>query len=160
MKSSLEKSDVIVSRENADDYLDQIVGLDAVCFPDRSWNSEVWSGLFSHHQLQVYLGFRQNQPVGYLALSLLPPEAELLRLGVKDAFRRPAIGSDLLKRTIPELKNSAVETIFLEVRDDNLPARLFYQARGFTNTGERKNYYRSPPCNALILNCRVSNHFI
>jgi len=160
MQNSLEKADVIVNQDNADHYLDQIVELDACCFPDGSWNKDAWRGLFDHHQLQVYLGFWQNQPAGYLTLSLFSPDSELLRLGVKETFRRQGIGSDLLNWTIHELKNSAIDSIFLEVREDNLPARLFYQSRGFVKTGERKNYYRSPPCNALILNRRVSNYLI
>jgi len=155
MKSSLEKVDVIVSRKNAGDHLDQIVGLDVACFQGHSWDYEAWRGLFNHHQLQVYLRFWQNQLVGYLALSILPPDVELLRFGVKETFRRQAIGSDLLSWAMDEQKNSTVETIFLEVREDNLPARLFYQARGFDKIGERKNYYRAPPCSALILNCRI-----
>jgi ribosomal-protein-alanine N-acetyltransferase len=155
MQNSLEKTDVIVSQENADHYLDQIVELDTCCFPEGSWNKDVWRGLFEHHQLQVYLGFWQNQPAGYLTLSMLSPDSEVLRLGVKEGFRRQGIGSDLLKRMIRELKNRAFKSIFLEVREDNLPACLFYQSRGFVKTGERKNYYRSPPCSAWIMNCRV-----
>lgn len=160
MKNSLEKADFTVNWDNADNNFDQIVRLDAACFPDRPWDTETWSGLFNHHQLRVFACFRQNQPVGYLAVSLLPPEAELLRLGVKESFRHRAIGSGLLKRMIRELKDKAVKTVFLEVREDNLPARLFYQARGFVKTGERKNYYHSPLCNALILSYCVSSDFI
>ncbi len=152
MQNSLEKTDTIVNQENIADFLDQIVELDAFCFPDGSWSKDVWRGLFDHHQLQVYLSFRQCQPVGYLALSLLSPDSELLRLAVKGTTRRQGIGSDLLSRMIHEVKNGGVETIFLEVREDNLPACSFYRARGFVKIAERKNYYRSPPCSALILN--------
>ncbi len=155
MKNSLEKADIIVHQENIEDFLDQIVELDAFCFPDGLWNKDVWRGLFNHHQLQVYLSFRQSQPVGYLALSLLSPDSELIRLGVKGTFRRQGIGSVLLKRMIHELKNRGFETIFLEVREDNLSARSFYQERGFVKIAERKKYYHSPPCSALILNCCI-----
>ena len=151
MQNSLEKADIIVNQENLEDFLDQIVDFDTFCFPDSSWCIDVWRGLFDFHPLQVYLSFRQSQPVGYLVLSLLSPDSELLRLGVKESSRRRGIGSHLINRMIHESKNSGVETIFLEVREDNLPARLFYQARGFVITAERKNYYHSPPGSAMIL---------
>jgi len=160
MKNSLEKADFIVDCQNTTDNLDQIALLDAACFPDRGWDITTWNGLFNHLQLRVFLSFRKNQPVGYLAISLLPPEAELLRLGVREEFRRHAIGSELVDCMMRELNEKTVSTVFLEVREDNLPARLFYQARGFVKTGERKNYYRSPVCDAFIFRCRVSDDMI
>jgi len=151
MRSSLERVDIAVNQENAAVYLNQIVELDRACFPDDSWGSEIWSGLFNNLQLQVFVTLQRNDPIGFLAISLLPPEAELLRIGVKEAYRHQAIGTRLVDQLVSELKVKEVTALFLEVRQDNLPACGFYQARGFVRMGERKNYYRSPPGHALLL---------
>jgi [ribosomal protein S18]-alanine N-acetyltransferase len=151
MRSSLERVDIAVDRENAVAYLEQIVELDRACFPDDPWDSEIWTGLFNNLQLQLFVTLQRNDPIAFLAISLMPPEAELLRIGVKEAYRRQAIGTRLIEQLVSELKVIEVTTLFLEVRQDNLPACEFYQARGFVRMGERKNYYRSPPGHAMLL---------
>jgi ribosomal-protein-alanine N-acetyltransferase len=40
---------------------------------------------------------------------------------------------------------------FLEVRESNAGARAFYSKMGFVEAGRRKNYYREPAEDALLL---------
>ena len=44
---------------------------------------------------------------------------------------------DILAR----LKNKGVETIFLEVRSNNMPAKKLYEKNGFIKISERQKYY-------------------
>jgi len=57
----------------------------------------------------------------------------------------------LLERAIAELREAAVRTIYLEVRESNLAARTLYEANGFESVGRRRGYYRSPVEDALVL---------
>ncbi|MFH2131259.1 MAG: GNAT family N-acetyltransferase [bacterium] len=152
----MEKAELVINRENADRFLDSIVELDAACFPQHPWDAAIWKGLFDHHRLLVYLVLLQKQPVGLLAASLLPPEAELLRFGVRQNFRRQSVGSGLLDGLVRELTRLSITTLFLEVREDNRPACLFYRAKGFITVGKRKDYYCRPRSSALILSYQVA----
>ena len=48
-------------------------------------------------------------------------------------------------------KLCGVENFTLEVRESNLPAVRLYESLGFTVEGIRKNFYRDPAENALIM---------
>jgi ribosomal-protein-alanine N-acetyltransferase len=41
--------------------------------------------------------------------------------------------------------------VYLEVRESNAPARALYAAHGFQEAGRRKEYYRRPVEDAVVL---------
>jgi len=41
--------------------------------------------------------------------------------------------------------------VYLEVRESNAPARALYAAHGFKEVGRRKQYYRRPVEDAIVL---------
>ena len=49
------------------------------------------------------------------------------------------------------LKQKGSSSLTLEVRSSNLGAIALYEKLGFTQVGLRKNYYRNPKEDALIL---------
>jgi ribosomal protein S18 acetylase RimI-like enzyme len=51
---------------------------------------------------------------------------------------------------------SASESVFLEVRESNHPARRFYEKAGFQQSGVRKAYYRDPPEDAILYRLELS----
>ena len=53
--------------------------------------------------------------------------------------------------TLPYVAVDDLESVFLEVRESNVPARNLYHSYGFSEIGERKNYYRDPIENAIIM---------
>ena len=54
------------------------------------------------------------------------------------------------------LKEKGVCGLMLEVRQSNAPAIALYEQLGFVQVGLRKNYYRNPKENALILRKELS----
>jgi [ribosomal protein S18]-alanine N-acetyltransferase len=98
-------------------------------------------------------GTENASPLG-LALAQCPgPECELLTLGVMPAERRNGVGRALLHSIIDEARQQSAHTLFLDVAEDNLPARALYAACGFVEIGRRPNYYsrRSGLVDALTL---------
>jgi ribosomal-protein-alanine N-acetyltransferase len=83
-------------------------------------------------------------------------EWELENVVVSSTERRNGIGRRLLRALIDAASQSASESIFLEVRESNLPARRFYQKTGFQQAGVRKGYYRDPPEDAILYRLEVS----
>ena len=58
-----------------------------------------------------------------------------------------AEGAELIR----ELRNRGSNSLALEVRVSNEPAKALYESLGFHQVGLRKNYYRNPKEDALIL---------
>ncbi len=50
-----------------------------------------------------------------------------------------------------DLGRKGVKAAFLEVRESNAAARGLYGSRGFREIGRRKNYYRRPVEDALVM---------
>jgi len=83
-----------------------------------------------------------GRPAGYALARMLAGECELLSLGVAGEMRRQGVASRLLERLFEICRTQDVTRLFLEVREDNWPARRFYIAKGFEQIGRRLAYYR------------------
>jgi [ribosomal protein S18]-alanine N-acetyltransferase len=74
-------------------------------------------------------------------------ECELLNLAVAPAFRRRGIARELLQ----PLLNLRDNRVFLEVRESNRAARIFYKSIGFQEVSIRSQYYESPSEAAIVM---------
>jgi len=155
MPGSSEKPEVTIERNNFREYLEPLADLDAACFQQDGWGQDAFSGLFLYRNLRVYAIARASCMIAYLAATGVQQEAELLRIGVRSDFRRQAYGTALLSRLIRDLVAGGFSTLWLEVRRDNLAACRFYTHNRFVLSGERKGYYRSPTCDALVFNLKL-----
>lgn len=88
---------------------------------------------------------------GFINGSYVLDEAELLNIAVSEDCRRMGIAEMLMKNFESELQGFGVRTIFLEVREGNIPARSLYEKCGYTQNGLRKNYYKAPNENAVLM---------
>jgi ribosomal-protein-alanine N-acetyltransferase len=89
--------------------------------------------------------------VAYVIARLIAPEAEIYRVAVRTDKRRRGIGYRLLDYAIKTERGRGLESVFLEVRESNVPARNLYRAHGFREISLRKNYYHNPTENAVIM---------
>lgn len=92
-----------------------------------------------------------DEVIAYVIGRKIPPEAEIYRVAVKESHRRRGIGFRLLSYALKTERGSGVESVFLEVRKANLAARRLYLSHGFSEIGERKNYYKNPTDDAVIM---------
>ena len=89
--------------------------------------------------------------VAYVLARLIAPEAEIYRVAVRADKRRRGIGYRLLDYAMKTERGRGLESTFLEVRESNVAARNLYHSYGFCQIGERKNYYKDPIENAIIM---------
>jgi ribosomal-protein-alanine N-acetyltransferase len=82
---------------------------------------------------------------------LIAPEAEIYRVAVRSDKRRRGIGYRLLDYAIKSERGHGLESVFLEVRESNVPARNLYRSYGFVEIGERKRYYHDPVESAIVM---------
>ncbi len=88
---------------------------------------------------------------GWLLLSVVPPEAEILNIVVAPEYRRQGFATVLLQDGLERLANQRVTRVWLEVRASNTPAQRLYQRFGFLPAGRRTRYYQNPAEDALLL---------
>jgi len=82
-------------------------------------------------------------------------EIEIYNLAVKSEFQGFSIGSGLLSKILDEALTTERLKIFLEVRQSNAKALEFYRKHGFQVIGERRNFYRNPSEDAVLLGLSI-----
>ncbi len=94
-------------------------------------------------------------PEAYLCAQAIPPEAELLRLAVTPTARRRNLAQSLFEHLLAILQRRQATTLFLEVSENNHPARAFYEKQGFVQVGLRPAYYDVGQTPALLLSREI-----
>ena len=93
----------------------------------------------------------EKNVLGYAVVGKLGTEAELYNIAVDNAHRGKGIGNALMENLKKELSESGTEAVFLEVRETNSNAISLYEKHGFKSVGRRKNYYREPTEDAILM---------
>ena len=88
---------------------------------------------------------------GYVVALDAADEGEILNLAVAPGGRRHGLGRALVHSILEALTARGVRQVYLEVRESNAPARALYAAHGFKEAGRRKQYYRRPAEDAIVL---------
>ena len=135
----------------------EIAAMELACFADAWSESDVRACICSELSM-CYAAIRDGELVGYLLGKRIVPEGEIYRIAVKAEKRQMGIGSRLLMYALRQEIEMGVESIFLEVREQNAAARGLYLSAGFVEIGIRKNYYQNPTDNAIIIH-RNNNDF-
>ena len=125
----------------------------AVAELERQNFSEPWPDiavrgeLTNKHALWL-VALEDGEVVGYVGSQTVLQEADMMNIAVADTHRRRGIAKMLVEELIRQLD---AYQLTLEVRASNAPAISLYEALGFQQVGLRKNYYRKPKEDALIL---------
>jgi ribosomal-protein-alanine N-acetyltransferase len=78
-------------------------------------------------------------------------DADILNFGVAEAFQKRGIGTRLLEYFFSIIKPLNLEAVWLEVRESNAKAINFYEKSGFVQIQIRRNFYRDPTENAVLM---------
>lgn len=130
-------------------HLSQIAELEALCF------SEPWS----EKSLELLLGesatgfvcVSEERVLAYGGMLIAPDEGQITNVAVHPDARREGLGRSVVDALIEEARARGLEQVSLEVRVSNLAAIALYERAGFTVEGKRKNFYRRPTEDALIM---------
>lgn len=132
------------------DHVAQIAALEKLCFTDPWSENSVASELCN--PLSLWLIAEEDGIVcGYVGSQTVLDETDMMNIAVHPDCRRQGIAAALIEELVSRLKEQGSHILRLEVRESNTPAVALYNSTGFTQLGIRKNYYRNPKENALIL---------
>ena len=127
-----------------------IAELEKLCFSDPWSENSIATELTS--RLSYWLvAVEDGQVVGYIGSQSVLGESDMMNVAVHPERRRRGIAEKLVLALSHDLKQRDNVCLTLEVRASNAPAIALYEKLGFAQVGLRKNYYRNPKEDALIL---------
>jgi len=117
------------------------------------WSAAAFAGL-----LDSPLVFLTADPEGraFALGRVVAGEAELLTLATDPGARRQGLARAQMAEFDRAAQARGAITAFLEVAEDNAPARALYAACGWLPQGRRAGYYRAPggACVAALILCK------
>jgi ribosomal-protein-alanine acetyltransferase len=87
-------------------------------------------------------------------------DAEIYNIGVRLGLQGFGIGSRLMNEFFSICSRDHIENIWLDVRQSNERAIVFYRSFGFTQTAVRRAFYRDPTEDGIIMSVHVNEHFL
>ena len=131
-------------------HVSQVAELEKICFSDPWSERSIASEL--DNKLAFWLVATEGETVaGYIGSQTVMDETDMMNVAVHPDFRRQGIAETLINTLTDHLKRMGSHCLTLEVRASNVPAIALYEKLGFAESGRRKNYYRNPREDALIL---------
>jgi ribosomal-protein-alanine N-acetyltransferase len=126
---------------------------------ERAAFSDPWSAAQLGECLTGGLDFlvaeRDGRVVGYVVAVRAADEAEILNLCVAPTARRAGTGRALVRAILERVAAHGARAAYLEVRDSNRAARRLYEGEGFAPVGRRRDYYRRPVEDAIVLRSAI-----
>lgn len=131
-------------------HVAQVAALEKLCFADP-WSENSVAAELEHDYSLWVVALEEDTVVGYVGAQISFEEADMMNVAVHPDHRRKGIAESVIDALIAQLKERGCAGLSLEVRASNIPAITLYEKMEFTQVGLRRNYYRNPKEDALIL---------
>ena len=120
----------------------------------RGWGEGEFEAMLRERNTLVHRLRLGRKIIGFAASRMAADEAEILSIAVDERHRGRGLSRNLLLTHLGHLAGMGVRTIFLEVEENNQPARKLYERLGFAVVGRRERYYKQSDgeqLNALLM---------
>lgn len=132
------------------EHVAQVAALEKLCFRDPWSENSVASEL--NNPLSLWLVAVDGERVaGYVGSQTVMEESDMMNVAVHPDYRKQGIATALIVGLVEELHKRGSRCLTLEVRASNETAISVYRKLEFREVGLRRNYYRNPREDALIL---------
>jgi len=145
----------IVLRAAREADLDNVLAIEQASFADP-WSRSAFIELLDDPRVAFLIADAGDAVRGYVVAWHVLDEGEIGNLAVHADARRQGVGARLLDGAIAAVRKARVDALYLEVRDSNAAARALYASRGFAEVGRRREYYRRPKEDALVLRLELA----
>ena len=113
------------------------------------WSKKQWTNEFNKSSKNIFGLLLFGEIIGVCVYQIVLDQAEINYFSVKEKFRGLGYGTRLILFLINQCEIAGVKSLLLEVSDENLIAKNFYNKFDFLTVGVRKNYYKDGS-NALL----------
>ena len=120
----------------------------------RGWGESEFEHMLTERNTLVHRLRVGRKTIGFAVSRMGADEAEILSIAIDAPYRGKGLSRTLLLTHLGHLAGRGVRTIFLEVEENNQPARRLYDRAGFVVVGRRERYYKRPGgehLNALLM---------
>lgn len=131
-------------------HVSQVAALEAICFRDP-WSEKSVASELSNPLSHWLVAVEDDAVLGYIGSQTVLDESDMMNVAVSPAHRRKGIAEALVLALADALREKGSVKLTLEVRASNAPAITLYEKLDFKPIGLRKNYYRNPKEDALIM---------
>lgn len=131
--------------------VDEVLAIESLSFSDPWTKGMFESELTIGAGTYARFAERDRALIGYLLAVLIEDEAHLGNLAVHPAARGLGVGQRLVDDLLETAGKRGIVRVTLEVRESNQIARNFYYRNHFIDIAIRKNYYRNPVEDAIVM---------
>jgi [ribosomal protein S18]-alanine N-acetyltransferase len=120
----------------------------------RGWGDGEFETMIAERNTLVHRLRLGRKTIGFAVSRMGADEAEILSIAIDVRHRGRGLSHNLLLTHLGHLAGHGVRRIFLEVEENNAPARRLYERAGFAVVGRRERYYRQEngeQLNALLM---------
>lgn len=142
-----------LDKDNIYKYIDDITQYEKDNFYDEAYTyKQIEEFINEYDNIEVLLF--NDKLIGYIIYRDLDI-IHLFKIYINDCFKGKGYAKLLLDSMISHCINN--NKIYAEVRSNNLSAIKFYNKNGFKILGNKKDFYKNPKDNAIILEKVVKN---
>jgi [ribosomal protein S18]-alanine N-acetyltransferase len=120
----------------------------------RGWGEGEFESMLAERNTLIHVLRMGRKVIGFSVSRIAADEAEILSIAIDASHRGRGLSQDLLLTHLGHLAGRGVRKVFLEVEENNQPARRLYEHNGFAVVGRRDRYYRQAGgehLNALLM---------
>ena len=132
-------------------HVAQVAELEKICFGTAAWSEKSIASELNNSLSLWIVAVEDEKVLGYVGSQTVMGETDMMNVAVHPDYRKQGIATGLITELIGALKKRESHCLTLEVRASNEPAKNLYKILDFEEIGIRKNYYRNPKEDALIL---------
>jgi [ribosomal protein S18]-alanine N-acetyltransferase len=149
VKRLLRRGEPVLSEASARDA-SALAVLHAASF-HRGWTDGEFEQLLIDRNVVAHRVAVGRNLAGFILSRTVVGEAEILSVAVASHRRGRGLGRRLLDLHLRRLVGLGTRTVFLEVDEDNTPARRLYRRAGFREVGRRQGYYPNEKRSAALV---------
>ena len=137
--------------------LARLLKMESDCFPNDPWGETALTAMMNEESTYFLIwqvlseGSKISRKFGYVVFRVTDDETELYKIAVLPKFRGKGYANTMLHQMIHIAGRDGSKRVILEVRESNAAALALYQKNGFTVDGIRKNYYKNPTEDAILM---------
>lgn len=131
-------------------YAGAIAGIDRECFSEPDSEITV-RDLISNENIIMLVCSYGGKVVSYCSAMVVLDEAQIINVATLPEYKGRGFAYMTLCRLLESAKERGAVSASLEVRVSNAPAIHIYEKTGFKACGVRKNFYKKPAEDAIVM---------
>lgn len=149
MKAEIRMKNIEIKKMTRE-HIPVLAKLEKVCF-STPWSEKSLEEELDNHTAHFLVAEADGEIAGYIGLFVVCESCYISNVAVFPEYRRQGVATRLLGSASELAAENGAESISLEVRPSNEAAVALYSGLGFDEVGLRKNFYRSPAEDGLIM---------